>query len=365
MFTSLSHLAQYAPGVDPSLTLDDLQPALRTARKRIEAIITPAVFTAIADQADTSEDDDNPGYSGQSGESGNSGGLLSPLRAALANQALSTQLIFDAVNRRRAGTDIYKYEIEAMRRAYAENYFSAMDTLLQALEEGAAEEADGENGDNGNNEQIPIIPSSPFTLSSPTPSLNPVLPGTIDTLPTTPYSLWTATRHHALLATCRIKTAADFDAIYPIDLSYLFFFRTIPLQKEALDERIAAYYQRMEGQENGENGENGIDGENGQTPSTPSSLSLLDLALAKKTVAKALRRFDPIEFPPTIRNLFDDSAAPSNRNAEALAALSLADRLDQEAEQLLQSVDILLDSSADITSATAHNLPSDNIIMAP
>ena len=333
MFTSLSHLAQYAPGVDTSLTIEDLKPALRTARKRIEAIITPAVYAAIAALA-TAESSGNSGTSETSGTSESSeypSTLLSPLRTALANQALSTQLIFDAVNRRRSGTDIYKYEIEAMRRAYAENYFSAMDSLIAALEDGV----NGLNGDNG--QESPSSPSESF-----------------------PYTLWLSTRHHALLTTCRIKSTADFDAIYPIDLSHLFFFRTIPLQREALDERIAAYYERAE-----ENEENGLDGDNGQDTPSASSLPLLNLALAKRTIAKALRRFDPLEFPPTIRNLFDETNSPGNRANETMALLSLADRLDQEADSLLEGVDTLLDSSADVASATAQNLPTDNIYMMP
>ena len=328
MFTSLAHLAQYAQGVDTSLTIQDLAPALRTARKRIEAIITPAVYNAIAALADSEDTTtEHP--------------LLTPLRTALANQALSTQLVFDSVSRRRSGTDVYKYELEAMRRAYAENYFSAMDTLIETLEGLAVEDGeddDGVNGLNGENGQdSPSSPLDPLTPSSSSPS--------------SPASLWLSTRHHALLAACRIKTTADLDAIYPIDLSHLFFFRTIALQKETLDERLNAYYERA--------------GEMQDSPSS-STRTLLDLALAKKTIAKALRRFDPLELPPTIRNLVDDTTAPSNRPAETLSALALADRLDQEAEQLLQSIDLLLDDQlADIGTATAHNLPSDNIIMMP
>ena len=38
----------------------------------------------------------------------------------------------------------------------------------------------------------------------------------------------------------KVDTADEFDEIYPIDLSYLFFFRCVPLQKEVLDESICA-----------------------------------------------------------------------------------------------------------------------------
>ena len=35
------------------------------------------------------------------------------------------------------------------------------------------------------------------------------------------------------------------DSIYPIDASYLYFFRTIPLQKETLDEVMSIYFEKL------------------------------------------------------------------------------------------------------------------------
>ena len=94
---------------------------------------------------------------------------------------------------------------------------------------------------------------------------------------------------------------------------------------------------------------------------------LLLLALAKKTIAKSLRRFDILEFPPTIRNLFEESHASRSGKDEHDAAFSLADRLDREAEDLLASADTLLttESDADICSNSAYNRLEDKIIMLP
>ena len=190
-----------------------------------------------------------------------------------------------------------------MRRAYTENYFNAMDTLICALTDGD------------------------------------------DKKENSPAALWKQSRYCKLLAACRIRTADDFDSIYPIDLSYLFFFRTVPLQKETLDERLAAYYDKTE---------------------DAKLVAMLNLALAKKTVAKALRRFDILEFPPTIRNLFDDNKASRAGKDEHDSALALADLLDSEADQLLENVDMLLDTNTtDFTSNSAYNRPEDIIIMAP
>ena len=65
----------------------------------------------------------------------------------------------------------------------------------------------------------------------------------------------------------------DFDMIYPIDASYLFFFRTVPLQKETLDEQLAAYFEKL------------------TEDNAPRVRPMLRLALVKKTIAKSLRRF--------------------------------------------------------------------------
>ena len=283
LFSDLSTFTEYAQGVETSNSLDDLQASGRTAKKRVEGIISQPVYTAIVN----GEDDT----------------LKDALRSAVANMTLSVQLVFDAVNRRKAGTDVYKYEIEAMRRAYTENYFNAMDTLICALTDGD------------------------------------------DKKENSPAALWKQSRYCKLLAACRIRTADDFDSIYPIDLSYLFFFRTVPLQKETLDERLAAYYDKTE---------------------DAKLVAMLNLALAKKTVAKALRRFDILEFPPTIRNLFDDNKASRAGKDEHDSALALADLLDSEADQLLENVDMLLDTNTtDFTSNSAYNRPEDIIIMAP
>ena len=53
----------------------------------------------------------------------------------MANLTLATQIIFDAVNRRKNDINLYKYEMEGMKRSYMENYFNAMDSLISELTE--------------------------------------------------------------------------------------------------------------------------------------------------------------------------------------------------------------------------------------
>ena len=93
---------------------------------------------------------------------------------------------------------------------------------------------------------------------------------------------WRKTNYYRMLSQLKVDTADEFDEIYPIDLSYLFFFRCVPLQKAVLDESIGAYFERLE-----KGGEDQTFAEFGQK-----ALPMLKRALVKKAVAKSFRRFD-------------------------------------------------------------------------
>lgn len=285
IFKNFSTFSLYAPGVETNMDLNDLRSSGLTARKRIETVISRAVFDELL-----KEEENSP--------------LMEALRAAMANMTMANQIIFDSVNRRKGEVNVYKYELEAMKRSYMENYCNSIDTLVQLL----SEPTEGEIAE-----------------------------------------LWRKTPYFPILERCEIKTMNQMDSIYPIDASYLYFFRTIPLQKETLDEVMSIYFEKLT--------------DDNRERIRP----ILLLALVKKTIAKSLRRFDILEFPSTIRNLFDDSHAARSGKDESSAIFALADRLDREAEELLSNADTLLSSESvsDFCSNSAYNHPDDNIIMLP
>ncbi len=285
IFKNFSTFSLYAPGVETNMDLNDLRSSGLTARKRIETVISRPVFEKLLKEEEASP-------------------LMEALRAAMANMTMANQIIFDSINRRKKEVNVYKYELEAMKRSYMENYCNAIDTLVQLL----SEPTEGEIAE-----------------------------------------LWKKTPYYPILERCEIKTMDQMDAIYPIDASYLYFFRTIPLQKETLDEVMSVYFEKLT--------------DDNRERIRP----LLLLALVKKTIAKSLRRFDILEFPSTIRNLFDDSHASRSGKDESSAIFALADRLDREAEELLSNADTLLSSEtvSDFCSTSAYNHPDDNIIMLP
>ena len=244
LFPTIAEFRKYAPYAESNITFDQLNSSAVSAKKMMIIILTKDVYSEIV-KVD--------------------GELKEALCMAMANLTMAKQLIFDIVSKRKNDVDIYKHEQETMRRSFIENYFNAMDTVIQLLD-------------------------------------------TEDKFPS-----WKETRYKKLLDGLRIQSTEDFDMLYSIDLSYLFFFRTIPIQKEALDDGLSAYFERAEGKED--------------------VLRMLHRCLAKQTIAIALRRFDIIEFPPTIRSLFDDSKASRSGKDEQERMLALSASLMDEVKQ--------------------------------
>lgn len=278
LFKNLTEFRHYAPYSETNIEFKDLNSSASSARKQICIIISKEVYAIVIKKE---------------------GEIHDALLTAMANLTLAKQLVFDVVKQRKSDVDIYKYEMEAMRRSYIENYFSGMDTLIQLLnKEDSLEE-------------------------------------------------WKNSRYCKLLSSLRIQTAEDFDFLYSIDLSYLFFFRIIPLQKEVLDEGMTGYFERV------------VDNQEMK--------DLLLHALAKSTIALALRRLDILEFPSTIRNLFDDSKTSRSGKDEQERMLALAEQLTGEAQSLLKNIDLMLSNndSGIVDTETSFNAPDDKIIMMP
>lgn len=278
LFKNLTEFRHYAPYSETNIEFKDLNSSASSARKQICIILSKEVYDIVLKR---------------------DGEIHDALLTAMANLTLAKQLVFDVVKQRKSDVDIYKYEMEAMRRSYIENYFSGMDTLIQLLnKEDSLEE-------------------------------------------------WKNSRYCKLLSSLRIQTAEDFDFLYSIDLSYLFFFRIIPLQKEVLDEGMTSYFERV------------VDNQEMK--------DLLLHALAKSTIALALRRLDILEFPSTIRNLFDDSKTTRSGKDEQERMLALAEQLTGEAQSLLKNIDLMLSNndSGIVDTETSFNTPGDKIIMMP
>lgn len=279
LFKTIDEFRKYVPSVESNVTFSELNSSATSARKQIIVVLSPGVYDKVLQ--DTGE-------------------KHAALLSAMGNLTLAKQLIFDVINRRKSQIEVYKYELEAMRRSYIENYYNGMDTLIQLLDSDTSKENE-----------------------------------------------WKASRYYKLLDTLKIKDTESFDFLYPIDLSYLFFFRIIPLQKEVLDEGMKGYFDRASANED--------------------AVNMLLRALSKMTVAIALRRFDILEFPSTIRNLFEDSKANRSGKDEQNRMLSLSEQLATEVQSLLKDIDLMLSNndSDTIDTESSYNTLDDKIILMP
>lgn len=279
LFKTVDELRKYVPSVESNVSFADLNSSATSARKQIIVVLSGPVYSNVL--KDTGE-------------------KHAALLSAMCNLTLAKQLIFDVINRRKADIEVYKYELEAMRRSYIENYYNGMDTLIQLLDEDKSEE-----------------------------------------------NKWKESRYYKLIDALKIKDTESFDFLYPIDLSYLFFFRIIPLQKEVLDEGMKGYFDRASDNQD--------------------AINMLLRALSKMTVAIALRRFDILEFPSTIRNLFEDSKTSRSGRDEQNRMLSLSNQLSTEVQSLLKDVDLILSSndSGAIDTESSFNTSEDKIILMP
>lgn len=277
LFIDVAQFHLYSPYAESNMNFKDLASSAMSAIKQVQSVISPDIYKKIAAGEDNDEKD--------------------ALRSAVANLTLAKQLIFNVLSLRKSDVDIYKNEQEQMRRAYRDNYYNAMDTLLQFLD------SDEE---------------------------------------------WKKTKTYNALENLKLKTTYEFDASYPIDNSFLYFFRCVPIQQEALDDYVSGYYERLP--------------ENDQT-----NRRKLDRCLAKITVALSLRRFDILEFPSTIRNLFEDSKVIRYGTQEQERMLTLSDDLMSQALESLKNIDLSLsgNTDADIVTETSFNRPDDKIYLMP
>lgn len=277
LFIDVAQFHLYSPYAESNMNFKDLASSAMSAIKQVQSVISPDIYKKIAAGEDNDEKD--------------------ALRSAVANLTLAKQLIFNVLSLRKSDVDIYKNEQEQMRRAYRDNYYNAMDTLLQLLD------SDEE---------------------------------------------WKKTKTYKALENLKLKTTYEFDASYPIDNSFLYFFRCVPIQQEALDDYVSGYYERLP--------------EKDQT-----NRRKLDRCLAKITVALSLRRFDILEFPATIRNLFEDSRVMRYGTQEQERMLTLSDDLMSQALESLKNIDLSLsgNTDVDIVTETSFNRPDDKIYLMP
>lgn len=281
IFQNVAEFRKFVPGISANIEFSELNSSAITARKQIRDIITKDLWNLIKEES--TADSDARMY----------------LSIAFGNLILHKSLIFDIISKRTSeSVDIYKQEYESMRRQYIDNYYNAMDSLIQELTE---------------NE----------TYST----------------------LWRETPDYKLLSELKIQGTAEFNSYYGIDMSYLFFFRTIPLQREILLDGLGDLFTAV---------------------TTRDDLtSKLKLALSHLVVALALSRFDIIELPSTIRSLFDDQRTTRSGSDEQNRVLRLSEDLRNNAKSIISAVELAITEpdESNLVTDTSFNESDDKIYL--
>jgi len=288
-----------------SLILNDLFDSLRDFQDMVPAVESSTTFAELNSSAASAKKQISniitaAIYKSTSEITDNTAELKAALQSAMANATMARQLVFDVMKLRKAGNDIFKNEREAMSRSYTENYYNSMDTLLTLLD-------------------------------------------SVDA--------WKETDYYKKKESLKIQSAEEFNAFYPIDGSYLFFFRCISIQEEILDDILTNYFEKVT---------EDVDNKDLIT-------KRLMRALAQLTVASAIRRFDPQELPSTIRNLHEDSTASRSAETEQSKLLDLSTQLAKSAMEILTNVDNILISSTDATdieTETSFNEITDKLYLS-
>lgn len=278
LFQTVAEFRKFVPGISANIEFSELNSSAISARKQIRSVITGELWDQIKD-----ETDDARYY----------------LCNAFGNLIMHKSLIFDIISKRTAeSVDIYKQEYESMRRQYIDNYYNAMDSLIQELTENEAYSA-----------------------------------------------LWEETREYKLLSELEIKGTAEFNSYYGIDMSYLFFFRTIPLQREILLDGLGDLFTSVTLRDD--------------------LTSKLKLALSHLVVALALSRFDIIELPSTIRSLFDDQKTTRSGSDEQNRVLRLSEDLRNNAKSIISAVELAITEpdESNLVTDTSFNESDDKIYL--
>lgn len=282
LFDGIADFREVVPFVGSDIELDELNPSAIGARKQIRGIITPDLWNRILDNKDSE--------------------AYLFVRIAYGNLTMHKAIIFTTIAKRMSGgADVYKYELDTMRRQYVENYYNAMDSLINELSSNSSYK-----------------------------------------------EAWQKTTDYQYLDSLRIKTTAEFNSLYGIDMSYLFFFRTIAIQREVLDDTIGGYFVTIQGREE--------DFE-----------MKLKRALAMLVLSIALYRFDIIELPATIRNLFDEAKGFRHGSSEKASLNDLSVSLQSQAMGMIKAIDLALSDpeSGNVDSMTSFNRDSDKIYLMP
>lgn len=148
IFTDLDDFRSYADGLQADTVYRQLHPSLRATAMEMEKVITKNVFNALAAPVETPADPEpaaaaaEPAAAAAEPAAAQEATAQTPdlaegrelLKIALAAGTLYRYQIFSTVKKAGSDAALYKYQHEELKATYIENYWKAMDELLDWLD---------------------------------------------------------------------------------------------------------------------------------------------------------------------------------------------------------------------------------------
>lgn len=117
IFSDLDNFRSYADGLQADTAYRQLHPSIRATAMEMEKILTKDIFETVACLTAV---DQLP--------------AVDLLKTALANGTMYRYQIFSTIKRAGSDAALYKYQHEELKATYIENYWKAMDELLDWLD---------------------------------------------------------------------------------------------------------------------------------------------------------------------------------------------------------------------------------------
>ncbi len=158
IFTDLDDFRSYAEGLQADTVYRQLQPSIRSTAMEMEKLITKAAFEAIAagtyTPATTEEVPEPAAIDCSDGKE--------LLKVALAAGTMYRYQIFAAIKRNGSDASLYKYQHEELKDSFLENYWKAMDDLLDWLDENHSVGGYDQSTDYTDRQQLPVRNADEF-----------------------------------------------------------------------------------------------------------------------------------------------------------------------------------------------------------
>jgi hypothetical protein len=270
-FADINDFKEVVPGIESSTTFKSMMASHERSRQKLIHVLTAAIYTQLKDAFGAAA----PGETLDT--------AVEFIQGAHGNLIAYFDLIPKIIAQKAENKNYYKYEIQMMQETYLDNYVVNMDLLLDHLDAN-----------------------------------------------TTFFATWAATDTYKNRQKLMLKTANDFNSVFPTGGSAYFFSLITPLQNQVIETELAPRKAVAD---------------------IPEALvKTAKYFVAYRTIAKAVRITDYADLPRSLRQkLYVEESKKKMLDSET-SVEKFAKYCDTEANRYLNQIDLELQKPADDVS---------------